>query len=175
MGLFKPNVEKMKAKGDVGGLIKALKDKDGDVRDAAARALGKMKWKPENDTEKAWYLAAKSDRKKLIKSGKPKVEKHYSVRGKQGRIIIKCSRCGRQLEPIGSMFDSFKGGVVFGQGTEAAFQQWLGWVCTNCHMIFCTDCEHPSMNQPMSTFRCPNCGQTLKAAVAMYLKQIGKL
>jgi len=28
MGLFKPNIEKMKAKGDVKGLIKALKDKD---------------------------------------------------------------------------------------------------------------------------------------------------
>jgi len=32
MGLFKPNIEKMKAKGDVEGLIKVLKDKDEGVR-----------------------------------------------------------------------------------------------------------------------------------------------
>ena len=42
MGFFKPNIEKMKAKKDVGGLIKALKDKDGGVRVSAAEALGKI-------------------------------------------------------------------------------------------------------------------------------------
>jgi HEAT repeat protein len=40
MGFFKPNVEKMKAKGDVEGLIKALGHKGEDVRTDAAKALG---------------------------------------------------------------------------------------------------------------------------------------
>ena len=45
MGLFgPPNVEKMEAKRDVQGLIKALDyQKDASVRDAAAKALGKLK------------------------------------------------------------------------------------------------------------------------------------
>lgn len=42
MGFFKPNIEKMKAKKDVGGLIKALKDKDGGVRVSAVVALGEI-------------------------------------------------------------------------------------------------------------------------------------
>lgn len=88
---------------------------------------------------------------------------------------IECSRCGRKLEPIGSMFDSFGGGITFGEVNKADFEQWSGWVCTKCHMVYCWDCEHPRSDQPMSTFCCPNCGETLKAAAAMYLKQIGKL
>lgn len=39
----KPEVKKMKAKKDIEGLIKALKNKDGDVRKEAAEALGKMR------------------------------------------------------------------------------------------------------------------------------------
>jgi len=73
MGLFKPNVEKMKAKGDVEGLIKALKDNNKGVRKAAVEALGEMKWKPKNDTETAWYLAAKGEWGELITLGKPAV------------------------------------------------------------------------------------------------------
>jgi hypothetical protein len=42
MGLFKPNVEKMRAERDVKGLIKALKDEEVDVRVNAARALGEI-------------------------------------------------------------------------------------------------------------------------------------
>jgi HEAT repeat protein len=38
----KPNIEKMKAEGDVEGLIKTLKDKNEDARWDAARALGQM-------------------------------------------------------------------------------------------------------------------------------------
>jgi len=101
-------------------------------------------------------------------------EKHDRVRGKHGQIV-KCSKCGRHLEPIRSILDYFEEGVRVGQSTKAALEQWLGWVCTNCHMVFCTECEHPRMNQPLSAFCCPNCGQTLKPAIAMYLKQIGKL
>ena len=46
MGIFdklsKPNVEKMEAKKDVKGLIKALTYEDRDVRKAAAYALGEI-------------------------------------------------------------------------------------------------------------------------------------
>jgi len=107
---------------------------------------------------------------------KTKVEKPSRVKGKQGRIV-KCSKCGRHLEPIGSVFDSFQGGVVFGDAefTEAALQQWLGWVCTNCRMIYCMDCEPPRTGQLTSTPPCPNCFKALTPAIAMHLKQIGKL
>lgn len=43
MGFFKPNVEKMKAKKDIDGLIKSLKHKDEIVRRCAAIALGEIK------------------------------------------------------------------------------------------------------------------------------------
>lgn len=42
MGFFKPNIEKMKKKRDTDGLIKALKDKNVDVREKAAEALGEI-------------------------------------------------------------------------------------------------------------------------------------
>ena len=42
MGLFKPNIEKMKAKRDVKGLIKALRDKGDFVYNDAADALGEL-------------------------------------------------------------------------------------------------------------------------------------
>jgi len=43
MRLFKPNIEKLKKRGKVDGLIKALKDKDSNVRCDAARVLGVIK------------------------------------------------------------------------------------------------------------------------------------
>ena len=43
--LFKPNVEKLKARWDVEGLIKALNHRDYKVRTKAAEALGEMKAK----------------------------------------------------------------------------------------------------------------------------------
>ena len=42
MGLFRPNIEELKARGGVKELIKALKDSDADVRERAAEVLGKM-------------------------------------------------------------------------------------------------------------------------------------
>jgi HEAT repeat protein len=38
-GIFKPNVEKLEEQGDIKGLIKALQNKDEDVRHKAIRAL----------------------------------------------------------------------------------------------------------------------------------------
>jgi HEAT repeat protein len=43
MGLFKPNVQKLYAKKNVQGLIKALTDKDPEVRKGSAESLGKLK------------------------------------------------------------------------------------------------------------------------------------
>jgi HEAT repeat protein len=43
MGFFKPNIEKMKAKRDVKGIIKALKDKNEDMRFEAALGLGELR------------------------------------------------------------------------------------------------------------------------------------
>lgn len=42
MGFFKPNIEKMEAKGDVKGLIMAMWDRDRDIQWQAARALGNV-------------------------------------------------------------------------------------------------------------------------------------
>ena len=74
MGLFKPNIEKMKAKGDVEGLIKALKHKDVRVRGGAAFALERLGWKPGDDIEKARYLIAKREWDDLAGLGGPAVE-----------------------------------------------------------------------------------------------------
>ena len=83
---------------------------------------------------------------------------------------VKCSKCVRQLEPIGSMLDSFQGGVTSGGATKAALKQWSGWVCMRCKMVFCWQCAPPRGSTPS----CPNCGQRLNGAMAMFLKQIGK-
>ena len=40
MGIFRPNLEKMKANRDVEELIKALKDKNADIRGKATEVLG---------------------------------------------------------------------------------------------------------------------------------------
>ena len=45
MFFFKPNVEKLKEKRDVEGLVKALRHKDPSIRRKAARALGELKAK----------------------------------------------------------------------------------------------------------------------------------
>jgi HEAT repeat protein len=42
MRLFKPNIERKLKQGNIKGLVKALRNKDGEVRCAAARALGKI-------------------------------------------------------------------------------------------------------------------------------------
>lgn len=42
MGLFKPNVERMRVKRDVKGLLKALQHKDSNIRIQAVEALGSV-------------------------------------------------------------------------------------------------------------------------------------
>jgi HEAT repeat protein len=74
MGIFKPNIEKMKAKGDVEGLIKALEHKDRRVREGAAFALERLGWKPGDDTEKVRYLIVKREWDDLAGLGGPAVQ-----------------------------------------------------------------------------------------------------
>jgi len=74
MGFFKPNIEKMKAKGDVEGLIKALEHKDRRVREGAAVALERLGWKPGDDTEKVRYLIVKREWDDLAGLGGPAVQ-----------------------------------------------------------------------------------------------------
>jgi len=74
MGFFKPNIEKMRTRQDVEGLIKALKHKDVRVRGGAAVALERLEWKPRDDIEKVHYLIAKREWNDLAGLGGPAVE-----------------------------------------------------------------------------------------------------
>jgi HEAT repeat protein len=72
--LFKPNIEKLKAKKKVYPLIKALRyKKDCNVRKSAAEALKSIGWEPING-EGIYYLIALNDWKKLIHMGTSAVE-----------------------------------------------------------------------------------------------------
>ncbi|HIA00925.1 MAG TPA: hypothetical protein EYN66_03310, partial [Myxococcales bacterium] len=67
------------ALGDIGDvhavepLIKALGNDDLGVRDVVAKALDKLKWKPDTDGLRAAYLIAKQDWEECIKLGEPAV------------------------------------------------------------------------------------------------------
>ena len=43
---------------------------------------------------------------------------------------------------------------------------WYGTICTECHTVYCQDC------QDVDPLPCPSCGATLKPAIYHYLKQI---
>ena len=75
MGLFgKPNIDKLKARGNVKGLINALKDESVYVRRDAAEALEKLGWNPGGATEKIDYLIAKQKWGDLAEFGELAVE-----------------------------------------------------------------------------------------------------
>ena len=59
MGLFSPNVKKLRAKGDVRGLIKALRYKEAEVRKDAAEALGEIRDK--KASEDLFHIARGAD------------------------------------------------------------------------------------------------------------------
>ena len=88
---------------------------------------------------------------------------------------IICSECNRLLQPVGNMFDAFSGGVTTGSNSAEGFQQWLGWVCTSCDLIFCADCVMKRRRSSFASQKCPNCRNQLEAAIAMNLKKMGKL
>lgn len=103
MGFFKPNVEKMKAKGDVEGLIKALKDDDKRVREAAEWALGRIGG-PERLSSKK--VTAKAASKKTKKQKKPPEEAVILSSStfswdeiersdkEMGEMYFQCPKCG---------------------------------------------------------------------------------
>jgi hypothetical protein len=58
--LFKPNVENLKAKRDIKGLVNELQNTaSSKTRLDAATALNELGWKPASDTERSYYLLGK--------------------------------------------------------------------------------------------------------------------
>jgi HEAT repeat protein len=74
MRLFGPNIEKLERKGDTDGLCNELRNKKGSTREAASLALDRLAWEPQNDSEKAWYFAAKRDWQELAKLGESAIQ-----------------------------------------------------------------------------------------------------
>jgi HEAT repeat protein len=68
MQLFKPNVEKLKAKNDLNGLGKALQDKDGAIRLAAAEALDQLGL-PDDPCVQGWHAVVKQDWNRAVEVG----------------------------------------------------------------------------------------------------------
>jgi hypothetical protein len=78
--------------------------------------------------------------------------------------IVKCSKCGRKLKPMGSVVDDFRH-VIMTAGTREALEQWEGTVCISCQLIFCPRC----LRLNRLPWKCPECGEVVKPAVAKYL------
>jgi hypothetical protein len=86
------------------------------------------------------------------------------------RVVV-CSRCGRELKPLGSFLDDLQKGnssvAVMSEGrSQLGSQQWLGTVCSNCSMVFCEQCQDSTWASP-----CRNCGQPVAPATAYRLPQ----
>lgn len=86
------------------------------------------------------------------------------------RVVV-CSRCGRELKPLGSILDDLQKGnnsvAVVGEGlSQLGSPQWLGTVCSNCSMVFCEQCQDSTWASP-----CRNCGQPVAPATAYRLPQ----
>lgn len=61
MSLFGPNIGKLEKKGDIDGLMLALRSNKIKTRYEAALALERLNWKPRDEAVKAWYLASKGE------------------------------------------------------------------------------------------------------------------
>ena len=59
MPLFGQNVKRLKKKGNIIGLIKALENPDWNVRNDAALALDELSWEPSSNKERVYYGIAK--------------------------------------------------------------------------------------------------------------------
>jgi len=66
MPLFGPNIKKMEKNADIEGLIQAFKHENSRTRQEAVLALERLGWKPQNDEDKAWVLAAKRNWQEVI-------------------------------------------------------------------------------------------------------------
>jgi HEAT repeat protein len=96
-----PNIEKLEARRDVNGLIKALRyPKDIKIRQRAAVALKKIGWQPGHDENAAWYWAIKHEWAKCIEIGEPAVEpliaelKDDTLYGEQWKVAETLSKIG---------------------------------------------------------------------------------
>jgi HEAT repeat protein len=61
----------MEKKGDIKGLCQALRHEKKSTREKAALALDRLAWTPEDDANKAWYIASKGDWQELAQLGEP--------------------------------------------------------------------------------------------------------
>ena len=67
-----PNVKKLKAKGNVKGLVKALRHrKDVGMREAAAEALSTLDWRPDRDADGARYWIERGRWDECVEIGEP--------------------------------------------------------------------------------------------------------
>jgi HEAT repeat protein len=70
--LFKPNVENLKAKRDIKGLVNELQNTaSSKTRLDAATALNELGWKPASDTERSYYLLGKQAWSELATTSGP--------------------------------------------------------------------------------------------------------
>lgn len=124
----KPDIEKMRNKGDVKGLMKALKHESSEIRDPAAEALKEMGWEPSNDNERAhyaYYLSMAHRWDELVPLGKPAIEplvallKHHRDPGLLLPVINALGMIGDTdaIDPLG-------GSTIC---TEAALQDQFDW------------------------------------------------
>lgn len=72
--LFKPNIQKLMARGDVRGLVRVLKNSRADLRAEAASALDRLGWVPSTQDERSFYLLAKKQWTELSSVRQPAVK-----------------------------------------------------------------------------------------------------
>jgi HEAT repeat protein len=71
MEMFGPNITKMEKERDIEGLSRLLRHEKSSIREKVALALDRFAWKPQDEANKAWYLAAKRNWQELAGLGKP--------------------------------------------------------------------------------------------------------
>ena len=94
-----------------------------------------------------------------------------------------CSKCKNELKNIGNYFEDVKagGGVIYASYTDgtmskgidphttSGWDQWLGTVCPNCDLIFCSNCLDST-----GKGLCPKCHIRVIPALAKDLPSIQK-
>jgi hypothetical protein len=80
---------------------------------------------------------------------------------------IRCSRCGKALEYLGSPAADLKADaqVLGSAGSLNAMEQWRGNVCVPCRQVFCPECIAVGRPTP-----CPSCSQPTQPAMKTYLE-----
>lgn len=92
--------------------------------------------------------------------------------GQGGRTVV-CSKCERELKPIGNVLNEFQAAgwvtLGFSEADKQGMEQWLGTTCVQCRMVFCEECRD------VGPGNCPNCGGEIRPATASWLpKNAGK-